>query len=95
MPRQKKPLIGVLLFVGVFLYLGWEVVRQETGSLRGGEWGMEGNGGTSSMFDMPSCCSACRMSPSTCRSHRVPPTIGFSIRLGFIGDINTPARRRF
>jgi len=36
MPPQKKPLIGVLLFAGVFLYLGWQVVRQETGALRGG-----------------------------------------------------------
>ena len=33
---QKKPLIGVLLFVGVFLYLGWEFVRQEIGFVRGG-----------------------------------------------------------
>lgn len=36
MPAKKKPLIGVLLFAGVFLYLGWEVVRQETGALSGG-----------------------------------------------------------
>ena len=36
MPAKQKPLIGVLLFAGVFLYLGWEVVRQETGALRGG-----------------------------------------------------------
>ncbi len=37
MSERKKPLIGVLLFAGVFLYLGWEVVRQETGALRGGD----------------------------------------------------------
>lgn len=36
MPARKKPLFGVLLFAGVFLYLGWEVVRQETGALRSG-----------------------------------------------------------
>lgn len=36
MPARQKPLIGILLFAGVFLYLGWEVVRQETGALRGG-----------------------------------------------------------
>lgn len=33
---QKKPLIGVLLFAGVFLYLGWEIVRQDIGFLQGG-----------------------------------------------------------
>lgn len=33
---QKKPLIGVLLFAGVFLYLGWEFVRMEIGFVRGG-----------------------------------------------------------
>ena len=33
---QKKPLIGILLIAGVFLYLGFELVRGEIGSLRGG-----------------------------------------------------------
>ncbi|MCG6157513.1 DUF3592 domain-containing protein [Rubinisphaera margarita] len=36
MTERKKPLVGVLIFAGVFLYLGWEVVRQETGALHGG-----------------------------------------------------------
>lgn len=36
MPARQKPLIGILMFAGVFLYLGWEVVRQETDALRGG-----------------------------------------------------------
>ena len=36
MPLRKKPLIGVLLFGGVFVYLAFEVIRHETGNLRGG-----------------------------------------------------------